>query len=152
MDNFFASDTAMNANGISKTVRRLERAEGYIELDLPQRALDELEAIQDPGPFQAAIALLRGEAFKVQKRYCEAVGALKEAVAMIPAPMNKRAWMALSECYRESGREELAEMADFIINKHRDSDETSVVRVAIVPLPTDAAALKQVVEDLLKNK
>ena len=71
---------------------------------------------------------------------------------MIPAPLNKRAWLAASECYRESGRDELAEMADFVVSTDSQSQHScTVVRVAVVPLPADAEALKQVVEGLLKD-
>ena len=64
----------MDVNLVSKTIRRLQTAEGYLELNLPQRAqmCAELNAIEDQGPFEAAIALLEGEALKIEERYDEA--------------------------------------------------------------------------------
>ena len=56
----------MDSNKVPRTIRLLQRAEGYLELDLPDRAIGELNAIVDAGPFEPAVALLRGEALKSQ--------------------------------------------------------------------------------------
>jgi hypothetical protein len=45
----------MDAKSVSKTIRRLQTAEGYLELNLPARALAELNSIEERGPFEAAI-------------------------------------------------------------------------------------------------
>jgi tetratricopeptide (TPR) repeat protein len=133
----------MNATEIPKAVRQLRRAEGYIELHLPDRALAELDAIQDQGPFEAAVALLRGEALKSQEKYIEAVDPLKRAAVMIPAPLNKRAWRSLSECYRLSGRDELADIADLVVNSETAPAESQgPVHIAVVPLPMLTEAIK----------
>jgi tetratricopeptide (TPR) repeat protein len=142
-------DTSMDVNLVPKTMRRLQTAEGYLELNLPGRALAELNAIEDQGPFEAAIALLRGEALKIQERYSEALVPLKRAAKMIPSPLNKRAWRSLSECYRQSGRQELAEIADLVVNAEELPEATHpMVRVAIVPLPMLAEALKEIFSEL----
>jgi tetratricopeptide (TPR) repeat protein len=135
---------AMDANKVPRTIRLLQRAEGYLELNLPDRAISELDSIVDAGPFEPASALLRGEALKSQKRYVEALIPLKQAATMIPAPLNKRAWRSLSECYRQSGREELAEVADLVLNCEETPAEEQQVTVhfAVVPLPLVQAALK----------
>ena len=135
----------MDVNLVPKTIRRLQRAEGYLELNLPERALAELSAIEDQGPFEAAIALLEGEALKMQERYDEALVPLKRAAAMIPSPLNKRAWRSMSECYRQSGRLELAEIADLVVNAEEQPAESQpVVRIAFVPLPMLSEALKEI--------
>jgi len=138
-------DIPMDVNLISKAIRRLQTAEGYLELNLPERALAELKKIEDKGPFEAAIALLEGEALKIQERYDEAVVPLKRAAAMIPTPLNKRAWRSLADCYRQSGRLELAEIADLVVNAEeaQTSDQKTVVRVAFVPLPMLSDAIKE---------
>jgi len=135
----------MDVNLVSKTIRRLQTAEGYLELNLPERALAELNNIEDQGPFEAAIALLEGEALKIEERYDEAVVSLKRAAAMIPAPLNKRAWRSLAECYRQSGRLELAEVADLVVNAEEAtaSEPKTVIRVAFVPLPMLSDAIKE---------
>jgi tetratricopeptide (TPR) repeat protein len=145
-------DTSMDANLVPKTIRRLQTAEGYLELNLPARALAELNAIEDQGPFEAAIALLRGEALKIQARYSEALVPLKRAATLIPSPLNKRAWRSLSECYRQSGRQELAEVADLVVNAEEAPAETQpVVRVAIVPLPMLAEALQELFSEMSRQ-
>lgn len=139
----------MKTNRVPKAVRHLQRAEGYIELHLPDRALAELDGIEDQGPFEAAIALLRGEALKIQEKFVEAVDPLKRAATMIPAPLNKRAWRSLSECYRSSGREELAEIADLVVNTtHAAAEPEMVVRIAVVPLPMVTQALQALLNEL----
>jgi tetratricopeptide (TPR) repeat protein len=141
----------MDAKTISKTIRRLQTAEGYLELDLPERALAELSSIQDQGPFEAAIALLQGEALRTQERYDEALVPLKRAAKLIPSPLNKRAWRSICECYRSSGRDELAEIADLVVNAEEmpvDDHPKTVVRVAVVPLPMLSAALREFFTEL----
>jgi tetratricopeptide (TPR) repeat protein len=134
----------MDANKVPRTIRLLQRAEGYIELDLPARAIAELDSITDAGPFEPAVALLRGEALKNQERYAEAVIPLKQAATTIPAPLNKRAWRSLSECYRQTGDNELADIADLVINTEDvDTDAPQItVHFAVVPLPLVKQALK----------
>ena len=104
----------MNFNVSSKTIRRLQAAEGYLELNLPKNAWDELQSIEDPGPLEAVVEFLKGEALKGQERYEEAVAPLKRAAELVPAPHNQKVWLSLSECFRRGGKEELAEMAEII--------------------------------------
>ena len=144
----------MDANKVPRTIRLLQRAEGYLELQLPVRAIAELDAITDAGPFEPAVALLRGEALKSQQRYDEALEPLKQAATMIPAPLNKRAWRSLSECYRQTGRNDLAEIADMVINSEEvtNSEEGEpesqtdpqqvTIHFAVLPLGLVNAALQ----------
>jgi hypothetical protein len=135
---------AMDANKVPRTIRLLQRAEGYLELDLPVRAIAELDAIADAGPFEPAVALLRGEALKSQARYAEALIPLKHAATTIPSPLNKRAWRSLSECYRQTGCEALAEVADLVLNAEEVEGEGNVtIHFAVVPLRLVNAALKR---------
>src|SRR3972149_2292301 len=97
---------------VPKTLRPLEAAEGYLELQMPAQALEELGAIADPGPFEASISLLKGEALKGQERYDDAIAALQKAAQMIPAPHNRRAWMSLGECYRLGGPGDRADLGE----------------------------------------
>ena len=104
----------MNVNASSKTIRRLQAAEGYLELNMPKNAWDELESIEAPGPLEAVVEFLKGEALKGLERYEEAVAPLKRAVELVPAPHNQKVWLSLSECFRQGGKEELAEMAEIM--------------------------------------
>jgi hypothetical protein len=134
----------MDANHkVQRTIRLLQRAEGYLDLHLPERAISELDLIASAGPFEPAVALLRGEALKSQERYNEALIPLKQAATTIPAPLNKRAWRSLSECYRLTGREELAEVADLVLNAEEVENEGKItVHFAVLPLALVQEALK----------
>jgi tetratricopeptide (TPR) repeat protein len=132
----------MDAHKVPRTIRLLQRAEGYLELQLPNRAIAELDTITEAGPFEPAVALLRGEALKSQARYDEALAPLKQAATSIPAPLNKRAWRSLSECYRQTGRLELAEVADLVISAEEAPSEPVTVHFAVVPLPLVNEALR----------
>jgi len=133
----------MDANRLPRTIRLLQRAEGYLELDLPGRAISELDSIADAGPFEPAVALLRGEALKCQARYDEALIPLKLAATTIPAPLNRRAWRSLAECYRQTGHDELAEVAELVLNSENVASDPVHVTVHFSVVPLDAAALTQ---------
>ena len=88
---------------LSLVARRLREAIGFMELGLPQYALDRLDGLDTPGPFAAQIELVRGEALRKLHRYCDAAVSLKRAAAKFPAPYNKPAMLALSVCYHQAG-------------------------------------------------
>ncbi|MFO1040850.1 MAG: hypothetical protein U0941_03640 [Planctomycetaceae bacterium] len=92
-------------------VRRLAAAEGYLELNMPRYAIDELNRVQDAGPFEPIAQLFRGEALQAQEKYAEAIEPLNVAAHLFPKPFNQRAFMALSNCYRHEGQEQLADEA-----------------------------------------
>lgn len=101
----------MNHEISYKVVKRLAAAEGYLELELPQAALSELNRIGDAGPFNAIEQLLRGEALTGLSQFDEAIEPLKKAADLFPAPMNRRAWASLSKCYASTGQDSLANEA-----------------------------------------
>jgi tetratricopeptide (TPR) repeat protein len=141
MTSHVAKTRSMNHRTVLKTIRRLEAAEGYLELQLPARALEELGAIEEPGPFEASISLLKGEALKGQERYDDAIAALHKAAQMIPAPHNRRAWKSLGECYRLDGREELATLVDTFASAPQAPPRiiAPIINISItVQQPTDA--------------
>ena len=47
--------------------------------------------------------ILRGEALRMQHRYDAAASALRTAAQKFPAPYDRPAWLALSQCYRQVG-------------------------------------------------
>jgi len=95
-----------------RTIRRLNAAEGYLELGMASHALEELHAINASGPYDAAKNYLLGEALKAQERYAEAVEPLQNAARLAPLPQSQQVWMSLSECLRKSGQDTLAEAAE----------------------------------------
>ena len=90
-------------------MRRLTAAEGYLELGMPAYALDELESVNDAGPFQAVVDFMKGEALKSQERYSDAITALRRAVQTMPPPHNQRVLNTLNECLQLDEIEETDE-------------------------------------------
>ncbi len=99
-----------------KTVRALFAAEGYLELQLPQRALLELDRLEASGELEPYSLYLRGQALQQLDRYEEAIDALHEAARTIPSPFNRKVWEDLSQCFRHQGLEELADVAELFAN------------------------------------
>lgn len=86
-----------------RIAKRLKAATGYLELGMAQHALDTLEDLEDLGPFEGPVELLRGEALRLQHRYTDAEKSLKIAARKFPSPQDRSAWLALSNCYRQAG-------------------------------------------------
>ena len=65
--------------------KQIERqAEGYLELGMPQHALDNLDRLGGDENLGPRGLFLRGEALKELDRYQEAVGTLKKAAEAMP--------------------------------------------------------------------
>lgn len=101
----------------ARVVRHLTAADGYLDLGMPRQALAELEAVGDAGPLTPAVEFLTGQALIVQERYEEAIEPLRRAVATIPAPHNRDAWLSLAECFRRTTRDDLACVADMFADE-----------------------------------
>ncbi len=83
--------------------KRLVQADGYLELGMPEQALQRLADVENAGPFEALAQFLRGHALHTQQRYIDAATALSAAARLMPSPMNRRVWLQLSDCYRQAG-------------------------------------------------
>jgi tetratricopeptide (TPR) repeat protein len=94
---------SLDGANMIRIAKRLEQACGYLELGMTQQALDRLEGLGELGPFEAEVALVRGEALRMQERYADAASCLKTAARKFPPPFNRSAWFALSLCYRQAG-------------------------------------------------
>lgn len=119
-------------------VRHLAAAEGYLELQMPKYAMEELDRVADAGPFEPIAQLFRGEALQAQEKYAEAILPLNVAAQMFPAPFNQRAFVALSNCYRHEGQDQLADEA--------------AAAAAPAEVPTGSAALQLVVMPIFQVK
>lgn len=82
--------------------KRLNQAEGYLELNMPQAALRVLEGI-DPGPWEAPVAMFRGRILLALGDYAAAAASFHTAAEKSQAPNDRFAWGALSHCYRLAG-------------------------------------------------
>lgn len=90
----------------TKAARRLQAAEGYLQLGLPDYALDELKHVEAGGPFEAMREGLTGEALKAAHRFDEAIPHLRQAIGLMPGPLSCPVWISLSECYAAAGDNE----------------------------------------------
>jgi Flp pilus assembly protein TadD len=73
-------------------------AEGYLELGMPQHALNVLNRIGDVDHFSSQALYLQGEALKQLGRYSDAIVALRRAADI--APSNIHIWLALGWCHK----------------------------------------------------
>lgn len=94
-----------------KTVRRLLSADGYIDLGMPERAIEELEKITDAGPLEGPTQLMHGIALKQVGNFTDAVTHLEKAARIMPSPIRRFAWRELVDAYRAVGSMQLAETA-----------------------------------------
>ncbi|MCL2623729.1 MAG: hypothetical protein FWD31_08700 [Planctomycetaceae bacterium] len=85
-----------------RTVKRMTEASGYLDIEMPQQALEVLCRITQPGPFVAQVAFLCGKALQQVKRFEDAALCLAVAAKSIPPEYKKQAFEYLSECVRES--------------------------------------------------
>ena len=89
-----------------KTVRRILSADGYLDLGMPERAIEELDRIEDAGPLEGPVQLLHGIALKQTQNHRDAITHLEKA-----ARIRRFAWRELVDAYRAVGSDALADMA-----------------------------------------
>ena len=102
----------MRSQVTPKTLRRLVAADGYMALNMPERAFSELEKVQDAGPLEGPRRLLMGLALKRTSELEDAIPHLETAARLMPSPARRFAWSELVSCYRCSGSDELADLAE----------------------------------------
>ncbi|MFO0958017.1 MAG: tetratricopeptide repeat protein [Isosphaeraceae bacterium] len=83
-----------------RLVRRLAEAEGYLELEMPEKSLQILMGRPDWGTLQFEANLLTGEAYRIQGHYRDAIKPLEKAAALRPGDIN--AAVALGWCYKRT--------------------------------------------------
>lgn len=94
-----------------KTVRRILSADGYLDLGMPERAIAELDRIEDAGPLEGPVQLLHGIALKQTQNHRDAITHLEKAARIMPSPIRRFAWRELVDAYRAVGSDALADMA-----------------------------------------
>ncbi|MEN6449608.1 MAG: tetratricopeptide repeat protein, partial [Thermoguttaceae bacterium] len=95
----------MRLEGIRAAKIRRE-AEGYLELGMPQHALQTLGRLGDPARFGVESLYLWGEGLRAMRRHFEALMPLERASRL--APKDIRVRLALGWCYKRTGRLDLA--------------------------------------------
>ncbi|RMF88458.1 MAG: hypothetical protein D6741_19225 [Planctomycetota bacterium] len=91
-----------------RVMRRLRECEGYLELGLPQKALERLDSIGDVGEWRGVIEMLRGRICLVMGDLPKAAEAFRAAAEHSQAPHDRLAWGSLSHVYRLCGEPLLA--------------------------------------------
>jgi tetratricopeptide (TPR) repeat protein len=82
------------------------QAEGYLELGLPQHALDALARLGDPSNFSSHALYLWGNALQIMGRYAEALVPLGQSARSMPEDIH--VWLALGWCHKRTGELDLA--------------------------------------------
>lgn len=101
-----------------KSIRRLISADGYITLNMPGKAIEELEKTEEMGPLEGPRQLLMGLARKLDGQHSDAIPYLERAARTMPASAKRFAWSELAGCYRTVGAESLAEVAEQLGGDH----------------------------------
>jgi Flp pilus assembly protein TadD len=113
-------------------IRRMKlqgQAEGYLELGLPQQALQVLGRLDEAAHFHAAgpavagadvrTLSLRGLALRLLERYADAVVPLEQVAEL--EPDNLQVLLALGWCHKRTGRIDLAiEALERALEAHRE--------------------------------
>jgi Flp pilus assembly protein TadD len=135
----------MNTHGkvSPRVIRRISAAEGFLDLDMPERAMRELDAITEPGPYEPTVEYMKGEALIAQRRFSEAIAPLKRAVQLIPPPHNREAWKSLGECYRLRGDEELADVIELFTDQDVPADVPNILQILNITLMLEQAVEEQ---------
>jgi len=106
-----------------RIVRQLAAAEGFLELDLPHRALEILQSRADWATMQFEASFLTGEALRVLERYREALKPLEVAASLQPG--DKRVAIALGWCYKRTHR--LAQAIDALERAVRENPDEALL-------------------------
>lgn len=95
-----------------KSLRRLVAADGYMALNMQERAIEELQKMDHLGPLEGPRRLLLGLALKRSGEEASAIPHLESAARLMPSPVRSFAWSELASCYRRVGSDDLADLAE----------------------------------------
>jgi tetratricopeptide (TPR) repeat protein len=109
--------------GQDRIVRRLDEAEGYLMLDLPERALEILQARPDWATMQFEASFLTGEALRRLGRFREALSPLERAAGLRPSHVGVA--IALGWCYKRTHR--IAQAIDALERAVRESPDAALL-------------------------
>lgn len=87
---------------LSRVLRRLEAARGYLLLDMYDQAIDELDDLDPPPELAFDWHALRGEALRGRKNYRSAIRSFLSAQALEADKLD--VLMGLAWCYKRTGQ------------------------------------------------
>ena len=108
---------------IDQIKRHLAAAEGYLTLNLPNRALEVLESRAEWATMQFEASFLTGETLRVLGRYRDALKPLEVAASLRPGDVGGA--VALGWCYKRTHR--LAQAIDSLARALRDNPRDSLL-------------------------
>jgi tetratricopeptide (TPR) repeat protein len=108
---------------VDRIKKQLAAAEGYLALNLPDRALEILESRADWATMQFEASFLTGETLRVLGRYREALKPLEVAASLRPGDLGVA--MALGWCYKRTHR--LAQAIDSLSRALRDNPREAIL-------------------------
>ncbi len=126
----------MVANSSQRVMRRLTKAEGYLELGMPDQALAELQSIADPGPFSVPHLLMTAAALKAQGKTEEASESLRQVANNLPKFTSKDVWKLLGKFLKKLGQDVAPSDLEKILGA------VGLKPVAVAAIPMEAAAEK----------
>lgn len=103
----------------NRWLRKLDEAEGYLMLEMPERALQILEARDDWAEHAFEAGFLTGEALRSLGRYKDALKPLERAAALKPDHLGVA--ISLGWCYKRTHR--LAQAIDALERAAREHPE-----------------------------
>ncbi len=103
--------------------RQLKAAEGFLELEMPDHALRELEGIKDFDNNVFHVNLLRGEALRMKHEHCRALDAFR--LAHLELPTDLHALMGMAWCFKRI--DQLEQSIDAMKLAYQFHKETPVV-------------------------
>lgn len=108
------------------TKKVLREAEGYLELGMPQHALDVLVRLDASAESQSRALYLKGEALRALERYDEALDPLQRAAGI--APGNVSVWLALGWCFKRVGQiDQAIESLEQALDSDADDAERALI-------------------------
>ena len=111
------------SQSIDQIKRHLAAAEGYLTLNLPNRALEILESRADWATMQFEASFLAGETLRVLGRYRDALKPLEVAASLRHGDIGVA--IALGWCYKRTHR--LAQAIDSLARALRDNPAESLL-------------------------
>jgi tetratricopeptide (TPR) repeat protein len=106
-----------------RITRQLDKAEGYLMLGLPERALEILQSRPDWATMQFEASFLTGEALRVLGRVREALRPLEVAAGLRPGDVGVA--IALGWCYKRTHR--LAQAIDALERAGRENPHEALL-------------------------
>ncbi|QEH33700.1 Tetratricopeptide repeat protein [Aquisphaera giovannonii] len=124
--------------------RRLHEAEGYLELDLPEHALQILESRRDWPGLQFEACLIHGESLRRLNRHREAITPLELATRL--RPDDTRVALALGWCFKRSNR--LAQAIDALDRVRKHHPDNALILYNLACYWTLAGNTSRAIEEL----